>query len=72
MGKIIITKNQKKNILNTGQVIHDIVCKGYVEGLSDQEYNLILSSAIYMSEMISMLKDEDEEGDKKILSNDKI
>ncbi|MCL2323844.1 MAG: hypothetical protein FWC47_17270 [Oscillospiraceae bacterium] len=59
MGKIIITKVQKKNILNTNQIIHDLVCKGYAEGLSDQEYNLILSSAAYVSELISSLENDD-------------
>jgi len=59
MGKIVITKNQKKNILNTSQVIHDIVCKGYIEGLSDQEFNLILSSVIYLSDLITQLNVED-------------
>lgn len=70
MGKIVITKVQKKNMLNTNQIIHDLVCKGYVHGLSDQEFNLILSSAIYLSDLIAQLNVEGEDEEKKILSND--
>ena len=59
MGKIVVTKIQKKNMLNTSQIIHDIVCKGYIEGLTDQEFNLILSSAIYLSDLITQLNVEE-------------
>lgn len=72
MGRVIVTKNQKRNILNTMQVVHDITRKGYVHGLNDQEYNLLLSSIFYISDVIAQLSVEDDIKDKKILEDTKI